>query len=230
MVSCSCRENRFHLATGKLKKFPMAHLHRLWAEKSHPARIFFSTSQEIKEIAKEENEGKQVRFSAAGLGLIWCFGNIFSQKITWINRSINAYMVRLCHNGKSDPQRHQGKINSPSARTCTKANLSVNASTNFGSTQLGEQVSQRSHPTSQSRLEAGAPQRAVQLCYWQIGAGQHAPGLPRPWHIKAPGPIASPPVVPQPATSKDFWEHRKFPSKAWTLYSPTQANQPRRYD
>lgn len=66
---------------------------------------------------------------------------------------------------------------------------------------------------SRSRLEAGAPQRAVQLCYWQIGAGQHAAGLSRPWHIKAPGPIASPPVAPQSATSKGFWAHRRFPSK-----------------
>lgn len=66
---------------------------------------------------------------------------------------------------------------------------------------------------SRSRLEVGAPRRAVQLCYWQIGAGQHAAGLSRRWHIKAPGPIASPPVAPQSATSKGFWAHRRFPSK-----------------
>lgn len=45
-------------------------------------------------------------------------------------------------------------------------------------------------------------------------AGQCAAGLSRPWHIKATGPTASPPVAPQSATSKAFWVHRKFPSKA----------------
>lgn len=45
-------------------------------------------------------------------------------------------------------------------------------------------------------------------------AGQCAAGLSRPWHIKATGPTASPPVAPQSATSKAFWVHCKFPSKA----------------
>lgn len=82
-----------------------------------------------------------------------------------------------------------------------------------------------SKSASQSGLEAGAPRRAVQLCYWQIGAGQRAAGLSRPWHIKAPDPIASPPVAPQPATSKDFWAHRRFPSKGLDA-ALTHASQP----
>ena len=77
--------------------------------------------------------------------------------------------------------------------------------------QLGELVSQRAN--RQARFDAGAPQRAVQLCYWQIGAGQRAAGLFRPWHIKAPGPIASPPVAPRPATSKRLQGASQIPIK-----------------
>lgn len=35
-------------------------------------------------------------------------------------------------------------------------------------------------PNSKEGLESGVPQQAVQLCYWQICAGQHAAGLSRP--------------------------------------------------
>lgn len=82
-----------------------------------------------------------------------------------------------------------------------------------------------SQSVSQPGLEAGAPQWAVQLCYWQIGAGQRAAGLSRPWHIKATGPIASPPVAPQPATSKGSKAHRRFPSKGLEV-ALTHASKP----
>lgn len=52
-----------------------------------------------------------------------------------------------------------------------------------------------SEPTGQ----AGAPQRGVQLCYWQISAGQRAAGPSRPWHIKAHGPHSWPPPHSSPA-------------------------------